>query len=422
MMPDTRAKFRALTQVFDPIYRPHLDADDGPGSSYVPEAHEQYRAEFEAALDLNDNAKLLLAGQYGCGKTTLLLSVAHRLRRDGRLAAFVELERQTILQDLSVLEMYLATKAEILTEVKKANISLSPETIENLAGSLAGLLGGPLSPDVDAILSALRRLLATVRDNKLLRDEMRRQIKEAGHEPIDLLSDLLGDLEAFRPVVILDGLDKLPPVQARDTFLADEKKPMVEAPGSAIVTIPISLIYEPTFNVLSERYNNAESAVLPAVRLYELDKTTNTRRRSEEGLQLLRRIVEARVAPIDPRVIMPEAVDRAILGSGGNIRELARLLQSSVVKAHVRRGSFIEEQDVVAAIVDQRESFRRAYDPRFLPVLERVRDEFRLDGPVDVMKQLLYGLWVTEYRNGLLWYNLPDPVEQLLRQLERWAK
>lgn len=418
---DPRSKFRALTRVFDPIYRPYLDADDGPGSSYVPEAHEQYREELEAALDLNDNAKLLLAGQPGCGKTTLLLSIAHRLRREGRLVAFVDLEAQTAVQDLGSLEMYLAAKAELLTEAKKAGISPSVDTLDVLRAALERLLGNPVARDLDSIAGALRRILSTVRESKLLRDEMRRQIKEGGNEPIDLLAQLLDDLAEHRPVLLLDGLDKLPPVQARDSFLGDEKKPMVEAPGAAILTIPISLIYEPTFNVLSERYNNAGSAVLPAVRLYDLDTATNTRRRSEEGVRIMRRIVEARVDAIDPKIVMPEATERAIVGSGGNIRELARLLQSSVVKAHVRRGTFIEEQDVVAAIADQRESFRRAYDPRFLPVLEKVRRDYRLEGPGDITKQLLYGLWVMEYRNGIAWYCLPDPVEQLLRQMEHWA-
>jgi hypothetical protein len=194
---------------------------------------------------------------------------------------------------------------------------------------------------------------------------------------------------------------------------------MAEAPGVAILTIPLSLVYEPTFNVLSERYNNADSAVLPAVRLWDFDGDRRERRRSEEGVRILRRIVEARVDPIDPKIVLPGAVDRAIIGSGGNIRELSRLMQSSVVKAHVRRGSFIEPQDVEAAIADQRESFRRAYDPRFLPVLEKVRREYRLESQGDVTKQLLYGLWVIEYRNGIAWYSLPEPVEQLLQQLER---
>ena len=138
-----------------------------------------------------------------------------------------------------------------------------------------------------------------------------------------------------------------------------------------------------------------------------------------EGVEILRRIVAVRVDPIDPKIVLPEAVERAIVGSGGNIRELARLMQASVIKAHVRQGSFIEIQDIERAIADQRESFRRAYDPSFLPLLRRVRDECRLDDSSEAAKQLLYGLWVVEYRNGSAWYALPEPVRQLLDQLER---
>ena len=420
-MLDARAKFRELTRVFDPIYRPYQNAGDGPGSSYVPEAHEDYRKQLELTLDLNDTAKLLMAGQPGCGKTTLLLSVAQKLRQGGRIAALVDLEAQTAVQDLDSVEMHVAAIAALLVEAKLVSAPLAATTLAACQRWLIQLQGEPgPGADLEAIATAFRRQLSAVQENKSLRDELRSQVKRGTSEdPQDLLARLLGDLAPLRPVVILDGLDKLPPLQARDTFLDDKKKPMAELPGSAILTVPLSIVYEPAFNVLGERYNNASNAVLPAVRPWELDTTTRRRTLSERGLTVLRRIVAARVDPVDPDIILPAAVDRAVVGSGGNIRELARLMQASVIKAAFRGGSLIEPQDIEVAIADQRESFRRGFDSRFLPVLKRVRDEYRLEDSNEVSKQLLYGLWVTEYRNGHVWYSLPVPVEQLLEHLER---
>jgi energy-coupling factor transporter ATP-binding protein EcfA2 len=423
-MPDTRAKFRKLTEVFDPIYRPYKDAGDGPGSSYVPEAHEAYRRQLEGTLDLNVNAKLLVAGQSGCGKTTLLQSVGQKLRRDGRIAAVIDLEAQTAVQDLGLVEMHLAALAELLLQAKAASVALSADTLEACSRWLSGVQGGA-GPGVDpeAIAAALRRQLSAVQDSKTLRDAQRDQVKQGvSDDPHDLLLRLLVDLERaeLRPVVILDGLDKVPPDRARETFLTDEKKPMAAMPGTAILTLPLSIVYEPTFNVLGERYINADSAVLPAVRPWELDTATRALTPSAPGRAVLRQIVTARVDLVDPSIVLPEAVDRAIVGSGGNIRQLARLIQASVVKAAVREGSFIELQDIEATIADQRESFRRGFQSRFLPVLKEVRDQHRIgDDAGDVAKLLLYGLWVTEYRNGYVWYNLPVPVEQLLDHLER---
>ena len=423
-MSTARAKFRELTRVFDPIYRPYHDAGDGPGSSYVPEAHEDYRTQLELTLDLNDNAKLLVAGQPGCGKSTLLQSVAQSLRGAGRIAALVDLEAQTAVQDLGSVEMHIASLAALLLEAKAAAAPLSASTLTACRAWLAQHQGD-VAPDAppEALASAFHRQLGAVQESKALRDELRDRVKRGTSEdPQQLLARLLDDLAPLRPVVILDGLDKLPPTQARDTFLDDKKKPMAELPGAAILTVPLSIVYEPTFNVLGERYNNAGSAVLPAVRPWELDAATRTRAPSARGIAVLRRIVAARVDPVDPRIVLPEAVDRAVVGSGGNIRELARLMQASVIKAAFRGGELIEPQDIEAAIADQRESFRRGFEARFLDVLRAVRDRFELDGPGEVIKLLLYGLWVTEYRNGHVWYNLPVPVEQLLEHLERTRK
>ena len=421
MMSDTLDKFRKLTQVFDPIYRPYEDAEDGPGGSYVPEAHEDYRTSLTSTLELNDNVKWLVAGQPGCGKTTLLLSIAQHLRRQGRLVVFVDLESLVAVQDLSWIELHVAIMFELLAEADRREVQLPASTLARLSAWIERVhVRGRVEADARSVQTTLQHFLSTARKAKDLRDQLREQVKNINEEPLDFLRQMLLDVGAHRPIVMVDGVDKLPPEQARDKFLKDDEKPPLEdTPGATVLTIPISLVYEPAFNLLSEHYNNADSAVLAAVRLYDFDGASRKRYRSEKGLELLHRVVRARIDNIDPDIISAPAVDRAIIGSGGNMRELARLLQASVVKAHVRKATFLDEEHVAAAIADRRESYRRALSPEFRPVLEKVQKEYRLEGPGDVTRQLLYGLWVMEYRNGEAWYSLPDPVEQLLKSLER---
>jgi energy-coupling factor transporter ATP-binding protein EcfA2 len=417
-VPSPIDSFRRLTQVFDPIYRPVQGRQVGSGMPYVEAVHQDLRKQFEAQLLLNDRAKLLLAGQPGCGKTTMLMHLTSQMRAEGRLVAFVDLEVVTTVNDLGSAEMYIAASAELLREAGRMEISLPQETVQRCKQWVESLTDGSfISPEPVALADRFTRLLAAARESPDLRRMLREVLK--GQDPAELLATLLDDLESYRPVVLLDGLDKLPPDQARDFFLDQKKKPMAELPGAAILTIPLSMVYEPTFNVLSERYNNADNSVLPAVRLYDFNHKEHTRAPLKSGFELLRHVIGRRVQGIDSGLILPDAIDRAIEGSGGNIRELGRLIQSSIVKAVVRQGSFVERVDVENAIIDQRESFRRAYQPRFLPVLKKVRDQLQLDNTDDVGKLLLYGLWVMEYRNGMAWYCLPVPVEQLLQQLER---
>lgn len=417
-MADARKRFQELTRVFNPIYRLQGGSSQGLGTAYIADAHADYRRHLVGALDLNDHAKLLAAGQPGCGKTTMLQSITQSLLEAGRVAVFVDLEVHTAIQDVGLHELHLAAITELLALAEGGRAAVSPEGLELAARFADRILG----PDSTTVLSErFRGVLRGAHDDP----EQRRVLRNAAAyeptaTPATVLARLLDDLADQRPVVILDGLDKLPPKEAREFFLRDSK-PMVDMPGAAVLTIPLSLVYEPSFNVLSERYDNADSSVLPAVRLYEFDSDARRRTRFEPGFEVLRRIVRARTETIDADVIEPDTVDRAIEGSGGNIRELARLLQASLVKAYVRGGEFVERQDVEAAIADQRESFRRTLQPRFVDVLRNVRDNFQLSNVDDIGKQLLYGLWVMEYRNGITWYALPVPVEQLLQQIDRSA-
>lgn len=366
-----------------------------------------------------------MAGQPGCGKTTLLLSLAGALREAGRLVVFVDMELATAVHALGAAEMHLAVLAGILAEAEREHRVIPGEVVERRRRWLQGLTDDrDLPTEPAALAQRLLSFLSALRSDAGLRAELRSQVSKGGDkDPLSLVSPLLDALAEARPVLILDGLDKLPPEPAREYFLIKERKPMADAACAAILTVPLSVVYEPDFNVLRDGYLNAESAVLPALRLHSLVKADGSqlRKHSPEGLALLRRIVCERVkaAQVEAGLIEDEAIDLVIEGSGGNLRELARLMQASIVKAVVHEAPQVARSHVEEAIADQRESFGRVLEERFLPALRRVRDDYQLDNTDQIGKLLLYGLWVVEYRNGTVWYDLPLPVRRLLERRER---
>lgn len=397
-------KFRQLTRAFEPC-------GQGPEDSYVPTVHEDFRRQLEKQLLLNEHTKLLLAGQPGCGKTTLLLHMAHELRCEGRLVALIGLETLTAVQDLGSAEIHMAAVAELLSQAGKTGISLPQSTLAGCRRLLEAA-SGSTAEEPQALSRQLSRFLLKLRDLPELRQSFRSQLDQ--QEMLHLLSTLLTDLKPHHPIIILDGLDKLAPEPAREALLRKQTRPMVDLPGATILTIPLSLVYEPAFNVLGEWYNNSDNAVLPAVGLYDFNCDTRKRTLSQRGFGVLRQVIEARTSPIEPGLILPDAAEKAILGSGGNLRELVRLIQSSIIKAAVRESEFIELVDMEQVLIDQRESFRRASQPRFLPVLRKIRDEAQLNDTGNIGRLLLHGLWALEYRDDSAWHCLRMPVEQML--------
>src|SRR5260221_528662 len=108
-MSDALARFRAVVQA--------LDATAPVGAFYVQEARKEYREALLRQLELRPAAKLLVAGQKGGGKSTLLQKLAEELReRLHRLVVFQDLVSLVPIEDPTSLEVNLAALAGLFEE------------------------------------------------------------------------------------------------------------------------------------------------------------------------------------------------------------------------------------------------------------------------------------------------------------------
>ncbi|NEO28430.1 MAG: hypothetical protein F6K03_16500 [Kamptonema sp. SIO4C4] len=127
---------------------------------------------------------------------------------------------------------------------------------------------------------------------------------------------------------------------------------------------------------------------------------------------------------ISAELIDPEAIDRLIIYSGGILRELIRLSNECcrICLRLIRRNPDDESIKINAEILEQAiTKLSLDFDTRIgtadYEILAKTYHNFRPDDPKEQrFLDLLHGLYVLEYRNGQLWYDVHPIVLGLLKQ------
>ncbi|MGH8598968.1 MAG: hypothetical protein ACREXT_20160, partial [Gammaproteobacteria bacterium] len=137
-----------------------------------------------------------------------------------------------------------------------------------------------------------------------------------------------------------------------------------------------------------------ECLVLPNVKIK--DRAGNP---SEEGRELLRRIIASRIA--DDLIEAP-VLDSLVEISGGHLRTLVALLRNASVNAAARKSAKIEMQDIQRASGRLLGDFVAELKSAHYPILKARLDDKELSSDVEI-QELLNRLVLLEYVNLDRW-------------------
>jgi hypothetical protein len=185
-----------------------------------------------------------------------------------------------------------------------------------------------------------------------------------------------------------------------------------------IFNIPISLYYSASGHNLP--FDQADCFVLPDTPVFNQDHSLNTK-----GINAVEQVLTAR---IDLALFETAAVlQRVIIASGGNLRDLFTLVNYAADTAILRKGKRINPQDADTAIVSLRTEYERRlgsnpYDPdkvdytekakRLTLIYNGTREAQMTD---EVIYSLLRAKAVQEF-NGQRWFGVHPLVVDILIQ------
>ena len=322
----------------------------------------------------------------------ILYSVAIRMMQRAQKES-VEIPEQT---EEKLVKWFTQTKSEVYTKQIQEKISIGANLFEFFTGKL--------------------------QTEKAFREEVKETFENS-------ISDLARQIDAIateiqlatkqRVLVVIDDLDKLDLPLVRAIF--QDNINSLYLPNIQIVfTIPIAVIRETDLVATIETYS--QIIRLPVTKFFhQEDSHRQGAAPIEENVETLARILRKR---IPEELIEPEIVREMVLTSGGVLREMVRLGQECCRECLLTLDMEPEKADVKidAAILQEaaknlRIQFARTLGSNLLELLVKTYENFAPpDATSEDFLELLHGLYVLEYENDELWYDLHPLIQDLMRR------
>ncbi len=395
---------------------------------------DKYSSPIEDILEIcqnparqNTQNAFLLLGHQGCGKSTELNRMSEAFVSNGYPVKTVICSLDLDLLNISNSDLFILMGESLLKVAEESNCEIDEKTLDCIMNFWAEGMEITASQEMEAatiesgisagtsgvllhLLDVFTKIKADLKYNEETRREYRKRISNRSSEWIDLLNHVADEISKKTggklPIIIFEDLDKLNPEDAWKVFdnyaasLSGMKFPV-------IYTFPIGLSYDSRFSAMESYFI---TKTLPMIKIETIKGEPFS-----EGIDVIREIVEKRT---DLDLFEPDVLDKMIQYTGGSLRDLFYVINTSASRAVRRKSSTISMEDADRALEELKTSLTRR--------IERKDYEFLLNicgGNREVIedKKMLLNMLeasvVLEY-NGKRWHNVHPLVVQFFKDQE----
>lgn len=374
----------------------------------------------------------LFIGHPGCGKTTELCQLMQKTTEMGFVTCFGRCDLELDSADVEYTDVLFMILDLLVRTAKDNSMELDEDLVVNICDywqqdvdiideykkvrelSMTAEAGGKIG--ISGLLRVLAQVKGVIKNSSDSRIQIRRHIEPKSSELIGGISDVILSIsdqcekmgKKRIPLIILDGLDKIPLEKARKIFWENGSR-FSALRVHLIVTFPIALAYTPEYSDVLTWFPNPEK--LPMIKLR---KWTGEAYEPGycEGIDTMRHIVEKRA---DLSLFQREALDELIEKTGGYIRDLFRCISRAAVRAQLRGSDTISAEDASAALNNLESDINGRYADSMISVMKKIyKGEKYVSSSEEITKLLQVGA-VLEY-NGQRWCDLHPLVEKWLKE------
>jgi len=383
-------------------------------------------AKLRNAILASDAAgKLIFTGHRGCGKSTLLAQLARRMRDDGHFVALFSIADMVEMSDVNHINILYSIALKLLSQATKLKIPIPESTKTTLINwfsqtktrTYSDQLKQEMSVGVDLFEFFKGKLQREGAFREEIKETYERRVTDLSRQ-IDLIAAAIQSATKKPVLVMIDDLDKLDLSVVR-TIFQDNIKALFSPNIRVVFTIPIAVIREP--RLVTTLDSDSRRVLLPVTKFFPQDVA------HEENAAPVEANVERLLALLSKRVpdalIDPAVKRQIVLLSGGVLRELVRLAQECCRECMLemeigdRDEVKIDGAILAEAVKALRNQFARTLGSNLYDLLVETYQDFTpADIKSDDFLELLHGLYVLEYENDDLWYDLHPIVVDLLKR------
>ena len=391
--------------------------------SYGQQALGKLRREISAS---EDNGKLIFTGHRGCGKSTLLGQLATQMWEKGWFVVGFSIADMVEMSDVNHINILYSIALRLMERAMKEKVPISKSTQEALMGWFTQSKSQVYTRQLEEQMSIGANLFdfftGKLQTEKAFREEIKETYKNSVSDlakQIDLIAGAVQGATQKQVLVIIDDLDKLDLPVVRSIF--QENINSLYLPNIQVVfTIPIAVIRET--KLVATMRTRSQIVQLPVTKFFHKGEARKPDAEPIEGsVEMLQAILEKR---IPDALIEPEMKREMVMLSGGVLREMVRLGQECCRECMVTLDMEPERTEVKidAAILKEaaknlRNQFARTLGSNLLRLLVQTYEDFSPpDANSEEFLELLHGLYVLEYENDELWYDLHPLIVDLLRR------
>jgi energy-coupling factor transporter ATP-binding protein EcfA2 len=381
----------------------------------------------QAVEDAPANGKIIFAGHRGCGKSTLLAKFAKKMTQQGHFVAFFSVSDLIEMSDVNHVNILYAIALTLLTKATENGVQISKETEKSLREWFTTTQTETVTKDLKSELGLggewLKLITAKLKNEATFREEIKktyeRKVSELAKKADEIASIIQAETKK-EVLVVIDDLDKLDLGLVEDIYKNNINSLFL--PKFRIVfTIPISAIRNN--ELLAVLQSIVSRPLLMAVCKFfkpnEIHKTDAVPK--EQLVNIFMEILKKR---IPEELIEPETARQIVLKSGGVVRELVRIARECcsqcllLIRSEPERTDIkINEEILQLAVKDLRNEFARPLGENLYSILVTTYEKLTpKDAKSEEFLSLLHGLYVLEYENDDLWYDVHPIVVDLLKR------
>jgi energy-coupling factor transporter ATP-binding protein EcfA2 len=381
----------------------------------------------QAVEDAPANGKIIFAGHRGCGKSTLLAKFAKKMMQQGHFVAFFSVADLIEMSDVNHVNILYAIALTLLTKATENGVQISKETEKSLREWFTTTQTETVTKDLKSEIGLggewLKLITAKLKNEATFREEIKktyeRKVSELARKADEIASIIQADTKQ-EVLVVIDDLDKLDLGLVEDIYKNNINSLFL--PKFRIVfTIPISAIRNN--ELLAVLQSLVSRPLLMAVcKFFKPEDIHHTDAvPKEELVNLFLEILKKR---IPEELIEPETAREVVLKSGGVVRELVRIARECcsqcllLIRLEPERTDIkINDEILKLAIKDLRNEFARPLGENLYSILVTTYENLTpKDAKSEEFLSLLHGLYVLEYENDDLWYDVHPIVVDLLKR------